>query len=505
MHSITSYFIGGEDAVDAALQQSLASFTAGSRDYRKAGSVDAEPAKHSAQSDRESISTFDPADADDISLMSDTAPSRLNLPGATSNLSQPITPLMLATPGSPSAISDSMSASFSEDIASQALSMSQDLEPLETSEMMDSGSAPQLVMPSIKMPSRRPFTDGGKRLGRLKVLVAGDSELKPADIKYLQLLASLTNVIPLVAKADNMTPEDVAQSKAQIRSELMEAGVRPFSFTVSSTGIFDNTEPKYPYAVSSTPGSDHDIMDASLLMSPDYVQPLMQSELAAVVDQVFCENGASWLRHAAAKKFIQWKNADNSSRPRALYKPMGLPGSPSMPLVTAGTFSSPVGATSQYSLARIADHTQREERLAQIRLANWASELQRSLANERARYDALARGERAIWLTEKLHECVQDGELVPFAGRDRSDSRLGEKTRRRSGRGRCHSTSTTQSQDPLGLLRVAARVKANGWIALEVLGGVGILGGAAVWLTGQEWPAIEWAVDQWSAFWGGER
>lgn len=175
---ITSYFIGGEDAVDAALQQSLASFTTGSRDHRKAGSADAEPsnpAKHAAQSDRESISTLDPADADDISLMSDTAPSRLNLPDPTSNLSQPITPLMLATPGSPSAISDSMSASFSEDIASQALSLSQDLEAMETSEMMDSGSAPQLVMPSIKMPSRRPFTDGGRRIGRLKVLVAGDS------------------------------------------------------------------------------------------------------------------------------------------------------------------------------------------------------------------------------------------------------------------------------------------------------------------------------------------
>ncbi|KAI3397016.1 hypothetical protein diail_11343 [Diaporthe ilicicola] len=650
---MTSYFIGGEDDVDAALQQSLASFTAGGRDYRKAGgSAEPEPsnpAKHTAHSDRESISTSDPADADDISLVSDIAPGRLNLSGPTSNLSQPITPLMLATPGSPSAISDTMSASFSEDIASQALSMSQDLEPMDASEMMDSGSAPQLVMPSIKMPSRRPFTDGGRRMGRLKVLVAGDSgvgktslikalvqscehivhidpiappqstalisrhssprrgrskssknntrtteiseifastkpypewwsdlddfqllkrrksvddtildrnicfidtpgysdgassiesitpviryvesqfekvqsnaspdsemlnmlggdgELKPADIKYLQLLGSLTNVIPLVAKADNMTPEDVAQSKARIRSELMEAGVRPFSFTVSSTGIPGDVEPRYPYAVSSTPGSDHDIMDASLLMSPDYVQPLVQSELAAVVNQVFCENGASWLRHAAAKKFIQWKNTEHSSRPRALYKPMGLPASPSMPLVTAGPFSSPVGATSQYSLARIADHTQREERLAQIRLANWASELQRSLANERARYDALARGDRAIWLTEKLHECVQDGELIPFSDRDRSASRPSEKMRRRLGRSRGYSTSTTQSQDPLGLLRVAARVKANGWVALEVLGGVGILGGAAMWISGHDWPGIEWAVDQWSAFWGGER
>ncbi|KAK2604522.1 hypothetical protein N8I77_007446 [Diaporthe amygdali] len=652
---MTSYFIGGEDAVDAALQQSLASFTtsftSGGRDHRKAGSADPEsanPAKHTAHSDRESISTSDPADADDISLMSDIAPSRLNLPGSTSNLSQPITPLMLATPGSPSAISDAMSASFSEEIASQALSMSQDLEPMEASEMMDSGSAPQLVMPSIKMPSRRPFTDGGRRIGRLKVLVAGDSgvgktslikalvqscehivhvdpitpqstalvglqsgarrgkskssknntrtteiseifastkpypewwsdlddfqllkrrksvddtildrnicfidtpgysdgsssmenitpviryveshfervrsnespdaemlnmlggdgELKPADIKYLQLLGSLTNVIPLVAKADNMTSEKVAQSKAQIRSELMEAGVRPFSFSVSSSGIFSDIEPRYPYAVSSTPGSDHDIMDASLLMSPDYVQPLMSSELATVVNQVFCENGASWLRHAAAKKFVQWKNSGDSSRPRALYKPMGLPANSSMPLVAAGPLSSPVGATSQYSLARIADHTQREERLAQIRLANWASELQRSLANERAQYDALARGERAIWLTEKLHECVQDGELVPFAERDRSVSRPSEKTRRRLGRGRSYSTSTTQTQDPLGLLRVAARVKLNGWIALEVLGGVGILGGAAMWFSGQDWPAVGWAVDQWSAFWGAEK
>lgn len=165
--------------MDAALQQSLASFTAAGRDHRKpvlAEPEHANPPKYAAApSDCESISTSDPADADDISLISDAAPSRLNLPEPMSNLSQPITPLMLATPGSPSAISDTMSVSFSEDVASQALSMSQDLENMDASEMMDSGSAPQLVMPSIKMPSRRPFTDGGKRIGRLKVLVAGDS------------------------------------------------------------------------------------------------------------------------------------------------------------------------------------------------------------------------------------------------------------------------------------------------------------------------------------------
>ncbi len=74
-----------------------------------------------------------------------------------------------------------------------------------------------------------------------------------------------------------------------------------------------------------------------------------------------------------------------------------------------------LGATSSYALASVTDHAQREERLAQVRLANWAAELQKSLANERAQYEALARSERAFWLTEKLNECVQDGMLVPVS------------------------------------------------------------------------------------------
>jgi hypothetical protein len=34
-------------------------------------------------------------------------------------------------------------------------------------------SDPQLIMPSIRMPSRRPFTERGKMIGRLKIMVAG--------------------------------------------------------------------------------------------------------------------------------------------------------------------------------------------------------------------------------------------------------------------------------------------------------------------------------------------
>ena len=72
-------------------------------------------------------------------------------------------------------------AEFARDSAAAAAasfllsSSSAGLSTVENSRMMDSGSAPQLVMPSIKMPSRRPFTEVGKSMGRLKVLVAGDT------------------------------------------------------------------------------------------------------------------------------------------------------------------------------------------------------------------------------------------------------------------------------------------------------------------------------------------
>ena len=96
-------------------------------------------------------------------------------------ISRPFTPLSLGSPAPPSLLSsvgsrrNSDACSFEDDAASQAIISSGDEERDMESTMMDSGSAPQLVMPSIKMPSRRPFTERGKNLGRLKILIAGDS------------------------------------------------------------------------------------------------------------------------------------------------------------------------------------------------------------------------------------------------------------------------------------------------------------------------------------------
>jgi hypothetical protein len=98
-----------------------------------------------------------------------------------STISRPFTPLSPGSPAPPSLLSspgsrrNSDAVSFEDDAASQAIISSGDEDREMGSGMMDSGSAPQLVMPSIKMPSRRPFTERGKNLGRLKILIAGDS------------------------------------------------------------------------------------------------------------------------------------------------------------------------------------------------------------------------------------------------------------------------------------------------------------------------------------------
>lgn len=221
-------------------------------------------------------------------------------------------------------------------------------------------------------------------------------------------------------------------------------------------------------------------MDASLLMSPDYVQPLCKSDLTDLVQQLFNLDTTSWLRHSSSKKFVQWRSSTTPiSRPQSLYRPLSS---------SNGSLgiTAPVGATTSYTLARISDHTQREERIAQVRLANWAIDLQRSLHNERQRYDALARSERAIWLTERLGECVQDGSIIPLSEARHQDQKFDPEShalmRKHGYRTGGSGSVGVDRHDPLGLLQLNAELQQRMWTALKVVSGLGILGGFAYWL-----------------------
>jgi hypothetical protein len=91
-------------------------------------------------------------------------------------------------PSTPSAISLqslklSDDDSAMEESGSQAITSSgeeEGAEPTAQQSSMGSFPQPQLVMPSIQMPSRRPFTTKGKAMGKLRVMVAGETGAYPS-------------------------------------------------------------------------------------------------------------------------------------------------------------------------------------------------------------------------------------------------------------------------------------------------------------------------------------
>lgn len=181
-----------ESVLNDALQQPLAGSQPVPRDPRKhhtpqpevvpAESPPKSPPKHSATQPRNSTpstpaSSHDIEDDVDSSWTSGSLHSqhKLNLP------SPSLTPMLLSASGPASAVSGvssrrgSVGASLSEETDSQAPSAGEELEPDPLSRIDYNSNAVELVMPSIKLPTRRPFTEEGKRIGRLKVLLAGDS------------------------------------------------------------------------------------------------------------------------------------------------------------------------------------------------------------------------------------------------------------------------------------------------------------------------------------------
>ncbi|KAI3194187.1 hypothetical protein CBS147311_8766 [Penicillium roqueforti] len=572
-------------------------------------------------------------------------------------VSRPVTPLTLGIPDDPSSLPSSPKSisnqslrplddiSITDEINSQAIgSGDEDEMPHESPSLGPGGAASQLIMPSIKMPSRRPFTERGKAMGRFKVLLAGapgsgktsliksivqtcddivhvdaipqmtssgrrrscrprsrgrstatmeiyastkpypswwsdleDSRVlqrrksmgeivlernlcfvdTPAtnlsragqsdaigeymrqqffrattalsgssvdfqnllagnggsqvdailylistdtlstDVECIRKLCELSNVIPIVSKADTLTPTQVTHLKVRFHEQAREAGIKPFLFGDLPNGQ-DGLESQPPYAVSSEKSVDAETMDASTLMSPDYVQPLIPSELDALVTKMFDRDNLAWMRHSAAKKLLQ-QRTDSYSLPSS----MPLPSAQLGPTANAseyaysswrsvtGTSMSP-GSPPGYAMARIADYTRHEERMAQVRLAQWATDLQRSLQNERNRYTSIARGERAIWLTERLGECVIDGSLVPLSqtpGFCGLHGPIDEKSpggfqvmRSHAGSGAAYRFAKFSPHDPLGVVGWIDELGHRSWMLVQIVGSVGVVGGLALWL-----------------------
>lgn len=122
--------------------------------------------------------------------------------------------------------------------------------------------------------------------------------------------------------------------------------------------------------------------------------------------------------------------------------------------------------------------------LPDIRIAKWATDLQRSLRNERDRFEELQRNDRAKWLLERVGEEVSRGTIVATPdGSPRAEwavvRHVDEKGAEKVGH-RYSKASPLDSRDPLGLCSFGDEVKRSGFVLFKVLGGVSVLGAVTV-------------------------
>lgn len=629
-------------------------------------------------------STYASATDSPISIRSAESPFRTNLRrGSVSsiNLSQPITPLkmsphpesaMPSTPRSGSPKSFRLSdeeASVASDTGSQAIQSSSGEEggDEEVPEAKDS-SMPQLVMPSVAVPTRRPFTEKGKCMGRLRVMVlgsrgvgktsliqsicrvcedvvhidpippnptndgqfvevgassrpypswwsdferrrmsisrsgtgdgvldrnlafidtpaldhgsnvdevreyiqtcmyrtasldqmsdhevvsmlSGDGGLQIdavlylfdpivstsnssadvfADRKVSQLLQDLckwTNFIPLVTKADTVGAEALVERKLQLSrmfKELhAETCVAKWANSVEGEEQALSAHPCEPFAVSSALGDDPDMIDASVLMSSGYLQPLVPSELDYFVHQLLEPDNVARLRHLSAAKFRAWQyevRTHTDLPKQTLLSPApcspgvtsngSIPDEPSKVLVPHGSSSyfrstSPSASsasgnplsTSAYALGRTSDPSSTTEPFRQVRLAKWAQDLQRSLDNERRRYKEMYLHPPADWTSspsdsEKQALTTHQSLITttPTSSRTRPHHQRPAKGRLGGDLG------IIDPRDPLGVLAFSQATRRRGWLALQVAGGCGLVGTVAWWVL-RNWMDVQ-------EFWG---
>jgi hypothetical protein len=154
---------------------------------------------------------------------------------APSSAAIPFTPF---TPRSRSVLSLKLSDEESglDEVTSQVISSSE--EEAEERQQDSSSSFPQLVMPSIQMPARRPFTTKGKAMGKLKILIVGECGIGKTslirsvvqtcdDIVHVDPL-SPTKPFPQSTPPKSRTPKRRAEGNGTTRIMEINASTKPY-------------------------------------------------------------------------------------------------------------------------------------------------------------------------------------------------------------------------------------------------------------------------------------
>lgn len=259
----------------------------------------------------------------------------------------------------------------------------------------------------------------------------------------MKSLQDMTNVMPVLARADEFTGDGIGKIKEQLTSTLAKENVDVFSFTYPE---MSRTSPDI-YAISSATQPDYETIDASVLMKSDYLPPLVETDLTALVADILSLDGSMWLRHTAAAKAAQWvqRRRQCSTINTAL---------------TCRRFS----VNTMLASPQVSPPTQ--QYWSRVEASSWAEALRQSLSVQR------------LDLSRQLL-CLESSATgdMPLAVRQKH---------RKKHKSRPHShvvpRCNTSHQDPLGLLELVSQFKNGGQVTLELLSSLGIVGAIAAWI-----------------------
>lgn len=116
-----------------------------------------------------------------------------------------------------------------------------------------------------------------------------------------------------------------------------------------------------------------------------------------------------------------------------------------------------IGVGEGYAMARVDDHIEREERLARVRLVQWASDMRKTVREkmvaEQSEFEKVEAQERVRWLVSRLNEAIQNQQEMSLVPVHASSGN----TRRMSRGGSARRVRRNVEFDPLGLVWVKER------------------------------------------------
>ncbi|EME88129.1 uncharacterized protein MYCFIDRAFT_148748 [Pseudocercospora fijiensis CIRAD86] len=327
------------------------------------------------------------------------------------------------------------------------------------------------------------------------------SGLTAAHQELLQFLSRTTNLIPVIGRADAVSPDALHARKNQLRDELEKMNIETYSLKdLKGNNIVG------PFTISSASEDDADEVDASVLMSSQYMKPLAPSDLAQFADMLFSPENMARMRHVSATKFLLWRQRnlgqhvgmenqvalqsssighhsraastgsllEETSKALVPHSTSSCYCSASPALSEMSALSDHVHDTSSLALAKYNEQAKTTVPFRQIRLAKWAQDLQRSLDNERRKYHDFYSTQQADWASGDQEKNQQALVALNSPGQGRLGGDLG----------------IIDPRDPLGVLAFGQACSRQGFVVLQVAASCGLLGALLYWAA-KNWHDIQ--------------